>query len=985
MRRSHIFTCMLITAGTMFCAAAQILPLSSSLNDAKRWRNNASGKMSVQWDTGEKAIRVDADFSMQKNNNHYVYPRFQLHPWESLAGAEAVCFDIRIDMQGTAGFRDACIMLDGSAKRGGGWLRYQIPEDGNWKSITVSLDKLDFDPAKSTRLCIGFNPKGKRVTYFLKNIRIKGNTPKTEITYSKPVDTTLAVTAAAPGTMFYETETLEFNSTLPITVDCTVTDVYGKKVYSGQATPGKFRLKKLPCGYYFITLSAPGMQFVKRRSFAVIPNRAVLPPGKESPYALDAAQCDIAKPTPENSMFPGPGYSLINELCARAGAFTVRDRFGWPEPKPGKYVWTQPFMNAVELAEYGISVTGMIEGSPRWSRTGKIPTVPGLSGGHRLLPDDLRHVFRLAKNTAETFGKRMRFCEFWNETDVRVGSAWDYAAASKAAYLGFKAGNPELKVLSGSYCTGEMAYPRLVMQNGGAEYFDIFNYHTYGPLSKYPELINRIRNLLLDFGAGNRAIAFTENGTNSDGDARNPSSMPGMKAHSFEQEMLLAEFTVKSQILMQSLGVTRDYSFVIGAYNERRGSKDWGLLRRDYSAKPALAAFANMASRLAPAEYQGTYDPAPGTRGFLFRQPDGKQMLVLWRESRLDTIPGENTVLYQHDAGMKITIPQTEGKFTLNDCFGSPARVESRDGMLSLRVSRLPCYLGGLSGLSPQKIAPQHAVAEVTEKKLERSIVFRIIQSSDFTLAGTRLHTLLSGNSGKLTLQIYNFSNETKSGSLHFTGGKVSPQIDTVTIPAGEMIEFPLTLSVMKYKTDFRIDGIFDGKPTTPAVMPVICIEGAFQSIPLPGTKRAENWRINSSGTMHITDDVAEQAVCFRTQFPTSHHWAYPEYILAQPEESLKNAAGLSFEIKVDAANAKEGYTDSVIFLSGGLGKENSSGSIKLPYTAPRSGEWQTIRLFFTGGEDIHLENVRMIRIGLNPKLQQAEFKLRNIQVLLNR
>ena len=64
MRRSHIFTCMLITAGTMFCAAAQILPLSSSLNDAKRWRNNASGKMSVQWDTGEKAIRVDADFSM---------------------------------------------------------------------------------------------------------------------------------------------------------------------------------------------------------------------------------------------------------------------------------------------------------------------------------------------------------------------------------------------------------------------------------------------------------------------------------------------------------------------------------------------------------------------------------------------------------------------------------------------------------------------------------------------------------------------------------------------------------------------------------------------------------------------------------------------------------------------------------------------------------------------------------------------------------
>lgn len=985
MRHLLFLLCAFGAAYLNLSTAAEVLPLSSALNEANRWRSNASGKMSVQWDATEKAIRVDADFSARKDSNYYVYPRFPLHPWESLAGAEAVCFDIRIAPDGNAGFRDACVMLDGSTKRGGGWLRYPAPAEGSWKSVRVALDKLDFDPAKSTRLCIGLNPKGKRVTYFLKNIRIEGRAPKQGTAYTGPVDTTLAITAGAPGTMFYETEALEFTSTLPAAAEYSVTDVYGKKVSSGRAEPGKFRLKELPRGYYFLTLAAPGMRLVGRRSFAVIPERAKLPPGKESSYALDAAQCDVAKPSPKNTVFPGPGYSLVNELCARAGAFTVRDRFGWPEPAPGKYSWKQQLANALELDARGVSVTGMIEGSPRWSRTGKIPAVPGLSGGHRLLPDDLRHVFRLTKNAAETFGKRMRFCEFWNETDVRIGSAWDYAAASKAAYLGFKAGNSELKVLSGSYCTGEMAYPRLVMRNGGAEYFDLFNYHTYGPLSRYPELVGRIRNLLGEFQARNRAIAFTENGTNSDGDAREPSCMPGMKAHSSGQEMLLAEFTVKSQILMQSLGVAMDYSFVLGAYNERKGSKDWGLIRRDYSAKPALAAFANLAAALAPAEYLGTCDPAPGVRGFLYRHPDGKQTLALWRESRLDTIQGENPVPYRHDPGVTVTIQQRAGKYVLRDTFGTPAVLESRDGTLAVRVSRLPSYLEGLSGLVPQKTPPERSVASVPEKNLERAVVFRIIQSSDFTLAGTRLHTLLSGDTGKLTLQIYNFSNETKSGNLRFSGGTVSPQIDKVTIPAGGMVEFPLTMTVKDYKTDFRVDGTFAGKAATPAVMPVIRMEGAFRGVPLAGAKRAENWRTNASGTMRISDDPAEQAVCFRTEFPTSHRWAYPEYILALPQESFRNAAGLSFEIKVDAAAAKEGYTDSVVFLSGEQEKEHSSSSVKLPYAAPRSGEWQTVRLFFTGGEDIALENVRMIRIGLNPRLTRAEFKLRNIQLLMNR
>ncbi len=946
-------------------AGAETIPWSTSLNDVERWQKNSSGEMTIRADQSEAALRIDADFSNTGNGNYWVYPGFELKGGEDFARAKSLSFDIKTDQPGDSGFRDACIMIN----RVGGTstdIRYSPPGNGGFQTVTIPLDGLDLEAPKALRLRIGLNPEASKVTFFLRNIRLDDGLA------SQGIDTALAVKAAAPGTMFYNTEPLMFEFAIPGKADYVISDIYGTMVATGKVLPGRHVLAKLPRGYYFLSLSSSEHKFFDRRSFAVVAERLELPPGKESNYAIDAAQLDIAWANPKNRAFPGPGYSLLNELCRRSGTFTARDRSGWPEPEPGKFVWGQRMTNARELAERGITITGMMEGAPGWSRTGIIPVPRGSDGGGRVLPDDLRAIYRYTKAFARDFKGLAEFCEFWNEPDIRTDAAWDYAAASKAAFLGMKAGNPEIKVLSGSYCNAQMVFPRLVMENGGAEYFDLFNYHTYKPLTEYPALMEELRSMLADYGAADRAIVFTENGTHSEGDATEDGYLDGMKKHNFEQEMLLAEFTPKSQILLQSLGAAIDYSFVLGAYNEAGGSKDWGLVRRDYSAKPALVAFATLSNALAAADYLGEFDPAPGVRGFLFRQPDGSQTLALWRESALDR--EEGIVRYQADEGTVVTIPQPDGEYLFRDCFGTPAMRKAVNGVLSVPVSNLTGYLSGLKDLKPQKPAPGRGTVGVPKGTVDRTIVFRIIPGPNFEISSTRLYSVLQQKSEEVTLQVFNFSDEAKTGTLNISGVSVSPLPGTVAVPANGMTElkFSVTPQADVRRSEFRVNGVFGDKPVTPAVMPILSIAN-LKATALAGTAKAANWQNNSSGTMKVIDDPAENAVRVEVDFPMSNRWVYPEYVLALPEESLNDVHGIRFEIKVDPETAEAGYRDAVIFLVG----EDGGYGRTIGYTAPKDGEWHCIQSLF-----MPMEDVRRIRIGFNPTVDRAGFRLRNIEVL---
>ena len=115
----------------------------------------------------------------------------------------------------------------------------------------------------------------------------------------------------------------------------------------------------------------------------------------------------------------------------------------------------------------------------------------------------------------------------------------------------------------------------------------------------------------------------------------------GLKQHSRVQESILAEFVAKGLLGMRMQGVARDFYFILTCINERNGTKDWGLTRRDGTVKPAYAALATYMRQLGRARLEGEIKSGDGIRTYLFTQPDGAQTILAWAVSSLDTVAGE--------------------------------------------------------------------------------------------------------------------------------------------------------------------------------------------------------------------------------------------------------------------------------------------------------------------------------------------------------
>ena len=219
--------------------------------------------------------------------------------------------------------------------------------------------------------------------------------------------------------------------------------------------------------------------------------------------------------------------------------------------------------------------------------------------------------------------------------------------------------------------------------------FFIFNIHTYARPQECPELLERIRAHLARHNVSDRPIWFTENGSSMEGNGQLDSYMTGLKVHSPEQEMIVAEFLPKMMIVLQSLGVDRDFFFVLSPYNERNGYKDWGLMRRDYTVKPGFAVFATLTDKLGSAQYEGTRKLGEGIRGFVYREPTGRKSLVFWSESEIDTEGGIPVINLKDAKAREFTLNLT-GTFEGVDAFGTPFTAASKEGTLKLTATRMP-------------------------------------------------------------------------------------------------------------------------------------------------------------------------------------------------------------------------------------------------------------------------------------------------------
>lgn len=787
-----------------------------------------------------------------------------------------------------------------------------------------------------------------------------------------PLDCAREIRAGAPGSAFLQGEPLRFTLTgREEPVRWTLRNWRDEVVRQGEwPRNGELTLNPLVNGYYKLELSSEAATFDGFRSFVVAPDPDKREKNPDMFFAVDSAQSWLAAPKEDNPLRPGNAYAIVAEAIRRAGILTTRDRLRWNdvERTPGKFTWKQYQENADLLAERGIRISGVYHDAPPWAKS----NTPRL-------PSDLLAAYRFARKLAEHFRGKMSVWEFWNEPDIGFApeGAWDYAAALKAASLGFKAGNPDQAVAIGGYAQTPLPnYCDIVMRNGAADYFDIFNVHTYAVIRDFPAVVGDVRAHMARHGISGRTIWYTENGSNMEGAGKEESDLPGIRRHSADQEFLVAEYLPKMMIAMQSLGVARDFFFVMPPYNENAGKKDWGLMRHDFTVKPGYAALATLTDQLGNAALEGEVALGEQLKGFLYRRKDGGRTLVFWSISDIDTRSQHPNLSARDLLPVKFALP-FKGKVTGVDLFGTPFEADAAE----LTAIRFPAFaeLPGPLPLSVPFVPP--APEQKPLEQIDKTIVFRTELSGDFGLLVGKDGVDVKSSTGVFKLQIWNLSEREKSGTVAVAGGVAEGLPGTVTVPAFTKAEYEVRFTPAldrNFQGELKVTGEFDGRKCSPLVIPLQNLKAQVsESRPrdMPQLLDPIGWRKNSSGELTASYLDAERAISFATKFPANiDRWTYPEYELQLPQESLKGAQAIAFEAKSsDPAAIRQMLVMLVL-------KDKKTVSLKTP--VPR-GEWGEILVRIP--PEISTGDIVKLRIGINSRRDEVTYCLRNMRIFYAR
>lgn len=1000
MKISQLLLACQICAGILRTAAQELMPLSRSLNNPNNYvdysSNNLSiyeditvGKIARSFDDQEQAIRFDLEFSGQVRP-HWYWAIYNFPSGHSFRGAEILRFDIRaIQPDGNREFRDACVQFGEDSDQ----LSVSYPKvSEEWQHVEIKLADVlsDKKPDSIHSFRIGMNPVSSRATFFLRNVQLLGAVTEGQGT-PPAVETDRIVHALAPAGVFVMGEELRFaceplhvyTDVKPTQLTWRIADWKGKTIASGFWPDGgeaPLKLEPLQTGYYTMTLAADGVPFQGRRSFMVVPNPKGRMRNDKSYFAVMTAQGHVARADWRNMRFPGFGYDLITEVAYRAGVQTVRDFFSYARSaaKPSaEYRWYEFGYNANLLHDRGISVLSGITDCPSWVR-GKLGS----------LPSDLVSAYRYSQHVVQQFQGKLTSWGFWNEPEFGAyrDGAWDLAAAMKAIFLGMKSGDPAIPVLMpGIALTPIRNYYQVAMDNGMGDYFDIVNVHTYRTLREYPEMMETVWNFMKRNGLSERPVWFTETGTDADGAGRRNSYQWGLKAHDEQQELIQAEFLPKAMLMLQSLGVDRDFFFILAPLNERGGNKDWGMLRRDYTAKPAVAAYATLTERLDHAVYLGTLNLGKGVRAFLYQQPDGTQTVVCWTKSELDTQPNVPNLTTEKRFSATAVLPVADGDYSGRDLVGVPFRLQAKDGKLSFKVNRFPRYISGLSGLRPDRpYVPRRTSFAPANVDYDRTIIIRAdFDDGDFQLSGEKDSLYMTGEQGRLTFQLFNLSDQPKSGTLQLEGGTLAHVPHEITLPPFGKYEFTSeftpALENGKFQTQLRVVGLFNARRTSPLVIPIVATgkmlaEGRKDD--MPTMVDPANWRAYSSGKMQISYDWKEQALKCQVEFPPNvPKWVYPEYDLQLPQESLAHAKAIEFEVRHTFRSVSPAEVQVVIE------KDNKRDAVWLSYPPPAVNQWERRTVLFDS-KKFDPADIVIVRIGMAPFVEKGVYWIRNVRII---
>jgi hypothetical protein len=293
-------------------------------------------------------------------------------------------------------------------------------------------------------------------------------------------------------------------------------------------------------------------------------------------------------------------YPCAKEVAKAAGLMNrahvgwVRMDFLWSdiEPSQGSFDFTKYDAIVDMLNRRGIHILGILNYSTDWGSA---------CGKWNCKPRDNKLFVDYAIEVIKRYKGKVRYWEVWNEPDsVTYWKEQDglksYCGLLKSVYIAAKKVDPHCKILNGGIANGLGSINHLY-ENGAKDYFDILNIHFFeSPLhtgsihavKNYPKLAYKVmqRN-----GDGNKKIWITETG--SPGVKRGKSTVNWWVGDNPDERQQAAWLKSVYTELLKDPHVEKVFWAFFRDTKEHweNGVDYFGLIRWDYSAKPAFKAY----------------------------------------------------------------------------------------------------------------------------------------------------------------------------------------------------------------------------------------------------------------------------------------------------------------------------------------------------------------------------------------------------------
>lgn len=763
-----------------------------------------------------------------------------------------------------------------------------------------------------------------------------------------------------------------------------LTDWHGKEVSAGSwPKGGALHLGPLPSGYYFLSGFYDATNRLRDTSLAIL-DRLETPISEDSIFAIVTSFSNTArtqeKGVRERGDYPWYGWNARKshvDAVARLGMPVAREMVQWKYSQPKMMDSPLPSPNEQDVDQLlrGIGVRQCVQNSH----------APAWSDAPEGVPRNLVTLYDHYKSLASYYGDAAIGFEHFNEPDLRhvPAPAWDYAASMKAAYLGFKAGNRDVPVLNGAFCKDtESDYTQMVLKNDLMKFSDIYNYHCYSDIVSLPEQLARIRKNVVEFGHPNRAIWLTEFNSDQEGHTFEPSVRKGMNQQTRDQERVMVEHAAKAEILAMMNGVAKTFYFIVAAWSERNGEKDWGIARRDGTVRPNYSALATLLRRVGNAELEGRVDLSDTHKeGYLFANPDGTQTLVAWMRSKLDT---QNGVVDAKDdlPGMLVLKSNPGQTHRVTDAVGFTRNIMAdAHGELVVPISRFATYIEGLSGLGACERPIQKGKIERHDfpATIDPTIIVRTdLHPDDFVLNSTKSMVDMTRKEGRMKVHVWNLSSQAKTGVLKTCGGvfRGLPSGEVALPPMGELcFEVSLKTKVGQV-AQVGIGGVFGGKKLTRFVMQVVCRDFDLTKVETctPDLSDMAKWQVNDSADERkISWDESEQAVRIDVRWTgVRQHWFYEIFEVATKASPLNDIVALEFDVKMTQDKVENDVYHSYVMT------KKSSGEVVFVALETPTEVWchRQVLVPYQAAKD-----VVALQFGCNPRGSRCSYYVRNLKI----